>query len=72
MTGSFKPRGAFNRMLTAGVGPAGVVAACGGNFGLAVGHAARELGHHAEIFVPSTSPAAKIEQGPRDRAPTCG
>jgi threonine dehydratase len=60
VTGSFKPRGAFNRMLTAGVGPAGVVAASGGNFGLAVGHAARELRHHAEIFVPSTSPAAKI------------
>ena len=62
VTGSFKPRGAFNRMLTAGVGPAGVVAASGGNFGLAVGHAARELGHHAEIFVPSTSPAAKIDK----------
>lgn len=62
VTGSFKPRGAFNRMLTAGVGPGGVVAASGGNFGLAVGHAARELGHHAEIFVPSTSPAAKIDK----------
>ena len=62
VTGSFKPRGAFNRMLTAGVGPAGVVAASGGNFGLAVGHAARSLGHHAEIFVPSTSPSAKLEK----------
>ena len=62
VTGSFKPRGAFNRMLTADVGPAGVVAASGGNFGLAVGHAARALGHRAEIFVPSSSPAAKIER----------
>jgi threonine dehydratase len=62
VTGSFKPRGAFNRMLTADVGPAGVVAASGGNFGLAVGHAARALGHIAEIFVPSSSPAAKIER----------
>lgn len=62
VTGSFKPRGAFNRMLTAGVGSAGVVAASGGNFGLAVGHAARELGHRAEIFVPATSPASKIEK----------
>ena len=62
VTGSFKPRGAFNRMLTAGVGPGGVVAASGGNFGLAVGHAARELAHHAEIFVPSNSPAAKIDK----------
>ena len=62
VTGSFKPRGAFNRMLTADLGPAGVVAASGGNFGLAVGHAARSLGQHAEIFVPSTSPAAKIDK----------
>ena len=62
VTGSFKPRGAFNRMLTAEPGPAGVVAASGGNFGLAVGHAARELGVHAVIFVPSTSPAAKIDK----------
>lgn len=62
VTGSFKPRGAFNRMLTADVGGAGVVAASGGNFGLAVGHAARTLGHRAEIFVPSTSPAAKIDR----------
>jgi threonine dehydratase len=62
VTGSFKPRGAFNRMLTADVRPAGVVAASGGNFGLAVGHAARSLGVHAEIFVPSTSPTAKIDK----------
>ena len=62
VTGSFKPRGAFNRMLTAEVGSTGVVAASGGNFGLAVGHAARALGHRAEIFVPATSPAAKIEK----------
>lgn len=60
VTGSFKPRGAFNRMLTADVGEAGVVAASGGNFGLAVGHAARVLGKRAEIFVPASSPAAKI------------
>ena len=62
VTGSFKPRGAFNRMLTADVGSAGVVAASGGNFGLAVGHAARTLGHRAEIFVPATSPAGKIDK----------
>lgn len=62
VTGSFKPRGAFNRMLSAEVGTAGVVAASGGNFGLAVGHAARELGHRAEIFVPSTSPHPKIDR----------
>ena len=61
-TGSFKPRGAFNRMLTAEVDASGVLAASGGNFGLAVAYAARVLGHPAEIFVPATSPAMKIER----------
>jgi threonine dehydratase len=60
-TGSFKPRGAFNKMLASDVPSAGIVAASGGNFGLAVAYAARELGHPAEIFVPDTSPTAKIE-----------
>lgn len=61
-TGSFKPRGAFNRILTADIDASGVLAASGGNFGLAVAYAARELGHSAEIFVPSTSPPLKIER----------
>jgi threonine dehydratase len=61
-TGSFKPRGAFNRMLAADVPPQGVIAASGGNFGLAVAYAARELGHAAEIFVPETSPTVKAER----------
>ena len=51
-TGSFKPRGAFNRMLDGRGRRSGVLAASGGNFGLAVAYAARELGHRAEIFVP--------------------
>jgi threonine dehydratase len=61
-TGSFKPRGAFNRMLTADIDETGVLAASGGNFGLAVAYAAHRLGHPAEIFVPSTSPPMKIER----------
>ncbi len=61
-TGSFKPRGAFNRMLTAEIDDSGVLAASGGNFGLAVAYAAARLGHRAEIFVPSTSPAMKIDR----------
>lgn len=61
-TGSFKPRGAFNKMLASDVPSAGVVAASGGNFGLAVAYAARALGHRSEIFVPDTSPAAKIDR----------
>ena len=61
-TGSFKPRGAFHRMLTADIDRSGVLAASGGNFGLAVAYAARVLGHPAEVFVPSTSPPMKIER----------
>ncbi len=60
--GSFKPRGAFNRMLSARIPPAGVIAASGGNHGAAVAYAARALGVPAEIFVPATTPAAKVDR----------
>lgn len=60
-TGSFKPRGAFNRILAAGpIGAAGVIAASGGNHGMAVAHAAGVLGLHAEVFVPRTASPVKI------------
>lgn len=59
-TGSFKPRGAFNKLLSSEVPSAGVIAASGGNFGAAVAYAARVAGVTAEIFVPATSPEAKI------------
>jgi threonine dehydratase len=58
--GSFKPRGAFNNLLSRAVPAAGVAAASGGNHGIAVAHAARALGHRARIFVPSISSPAKI------------
>jgi threonine dehydratase len=61
-TGSFKPRGAFSRMLSAELDDSGVLAASGGNFGLGVAYAAHVLGHRAEIFVPETSPPVKIER----------
>jgi threonine dehydratase len=61
-TGSFKPRGAFNKLLSSEVPPAGVIAASGGNFGLAVAYAAREVGVPAEIFIPSSSPRTKIDR----------
>ena len=65
-TGSFKARGAFNRILAAaeqdGVPDAGLVAASGGNHGAAVAYAARRLGYHAEIFVPASSPVMKQER----------
>lgn len=70
-TGSFKARGAFNRILSAAewdeVPPAGLIAASGGNHGAAVAYAARTLGYPAEIFVPSSSPAMK-----RDRIASFG
>jgi threonine dehydratase len=60
VAGSFKPRGAFNRILSAGPLPAaGAVAASGGNHGAAVACAARALGVPAEIFVPEIANAAK-------------
>lgn len=59
--GSFKTRGMLNRMLAAGPLPAaGVVAASGGNAGLAAAYAARELGAPAEVFVPETAPPVKV------------
>lgn len=61
-TGSFKPRGAFNRVLGAAKLPeAGIIAASGGNHALAVAHVARELGVRAEVFVPEVSPRVKVE-----------
>lgn len=58
--GSFKPRGAFNRLLALPSLPARVIAASGGNHGAAVAYAARALGIAADIFVPETTPAAKV------------
>jgi threonine dehydratase len=60
VTASFKPRGAFNRMLSAKVPASGVIAASGGNHGIATAHVARTLGHRAEIFVPEVISAAKV------------
>ena len=59
-SGSFKPRGAFNNLLSRKVPAAGVAAASGGNHGAAVAYAAQQLGHKATIFVPDVSAAVKI------------
>jgi threonine dehydratase len=62
--GSFKPRGAFNRLLSAKeqgtLSGQGIVTASGGNAGLAAAYAARELGVPARIFVPENAPAPKV------------
>ena len=60
--GSFKARGAFTNLLLRDVPPAGVVAASGGNHGVAVAYAAHRLGLPAKIFVPTVSAPAKIER----------
>src|SRR5678816_4655156 len=61
-TGSFKPRGAFANLLTRTAPAAGVVAASGGNHGVAVAYAAQKLGKRARIYVPTVASPAKIER----------
>jgi threonine dehydratase len=60
--GSFKARGAFTNLLTRKVPRAGVVAASGGNHGVAVAFAAMKLGKPAKIFVPAVASAEKMER----------
>jgi threonine dehydratase len=62
-TGSFKIRGAYNRIsrLSSDEREAGVVAASAGNHGQAVAWAARENGVRARIFMPHDAPMAKVE-----------
>ena len=66
-TGTFKARGALNRVLAAkergemkaGVG---IVVASGGNAGLANAYAAAQLGVPATVFVPAAAPAVKVQK----------
>jgi threonine dehydratase len=62
-TGSFKIRGAYNRISTLSDAErrAGVIAASAGNHGQAVAWAAREVGAHARIFMPQDAPMAKVD-----------
>jgi len=60
-TGSFKPRGAFNKLLS--LPPEqrarGVAAVSGGNHGLGVAFAAKSLGAKATLFLPSYASPGK-------------
>jgi threonine dehydratase len=58
--GSFKVRGAFANLLTRQISDAGVVAASGGNHGVAIAFAAMRLGVRAKIFVPAVASEEKI------------
>jgi threonine dehydratase len=62
-TGSFKLRGALNKVATLDEAQraAGVVAASAGNHGQAVAWAARHAGTAATIFMPQDSPVTKVE-----------
>ncbi len=62
-TGSFKVRGALNRIagLTADERKRGVVTMSAGNHGQGVAFAAREMGTHATIVMPSTAVKSKVE-----------
>jgi threonine dehydratase len=66
-TGTFKARGAFNRILSAqergDLDPGiGIVVASGGNAGLANAFAARAIGVPATVFVPTTSSPTKLRR----------
>jgi threonine dehydratase len=58
--GSFKARGAFANLMLRAVPAAGVVAASGGNHGVAVAYAASRLGMPARIFVPGIASPVKM------------
>jgi threonine dehydratase len=63
VSGTFKARGAFNRLLLEKEkGSPAIVAASGGNHGVAVAYAAKVLGMTAHIFVPVICPQAKQDK----------
>ena len=59
--GSFKPRGAFNRVLAVDRPPA-LVAASGGNHGAAVAYVGRALDLPVEVFVPAVTSTLKRDR----------
>ncbi len=60
LTGSFKIRGAINKLLSLNVSE--VVTASGGNHGIAVAQAAQLLDVNATVFVPVTAPETKTKR----------
>lgn len=63
-TGSFKERGAVNRLLqlTPEERERGVICASAGNHAQSLAHHAQQLGVPATIVMPSTTPLVKVEQ----------
>jgi threonine dehydratase len=61
-TGSFKVRGATNKLSALGAACAsGVVAGSAGNHAQALAHAARARGVPCEVFMPEAAPLSKVE-----------
>lgn len=60
--GSFKARGSLNSAMAAQIPASGLIAASGGNHGIAVARTASVLGVPAEIFVPGVSAKAKVDR----------
>ena len=60
VTGSFKPRGAFNRVLSEPSPVRGLVTSSGGNHGIAVAHVGRTLGLPVAIPLPASVAPEKL------------
>ena len=63
VTGSFKARGAFNKVLSLSSErrEAGIVAASTGNHGLAVAHSLARTGVRGVIYLPETAASRKVQ-----------
>lgn len=70
VTGSFKPRGAFNAalQLDAAARQRGIVGVSGGNHGLAIAHVGKRLGIRATVLMPQTTPPFVVERARADGA----
>ena len=64
VSGSFKARGASNKVLTlaAAARQRGLVTASGGNHGLGVAYAGRRIGAPVHVYLPASTPASKAEK----------
>jgi threonine dehydratase len=62
ITGSFKPRGVFNKLLnlSSEEKESGIITASAGNHGQAVAFAAQKLKYYARVVVPLSTPKVKI------------